>query len=375
MWRKRSVWIAVAVVAMGCGSRSPLLDGQAAGGADAGDDSALPVDGGLPDVAVCRLPGAICGVDEDCCSSACQMGRCVDPLAFCAPGDPSVQLAQWQLATTGVPDVIALDEAHVYFTVAGVGSVRRVFKGGGATETLTNDADADVRGVALFDNTLVFADGKGVHSVDRSGGAVTTLATSQAGARFVAVYGGRVYWTDGQPAIRSVPVGGGAVTDHVVVSVGNPIRIAVDDQGIFWSRTGGPINVLAHGADTLFALGSPQSIGDFVLDCPNAYFTDNCGSPCGTIVRAPKDKSPTVFLAQGLPFPTGIATDASFVYWSQAEAAQPGQLMRTPKLGQAGGAPEVVVANAAGPSSVAVDGSCLYWLTRTGSVRRAPKSP
>ncbi len=372
MTRRHSVRLGVFLLSFGCGSRSPLLETVA--NSDAGDGSALPGDGGSPDAVACRSIDAVCAAAQECCSGRCVQNRCVAPVAFCQPGEPAAQLAQWQLATTSVPDVLAVDEQFVYFSVTGVGSVRRVFKGGGPTEILTNDADPDVRGVALFDDTVVFADGRGVHSVAKSGGAVTTLATSAAGARFVAVYGGRVYWTDGQPALRRVPLGGGAVTDHVTASVGNPVHIRVDDQGIFWSRTGGPISVLAHGANTLFALGSPQTIGDFVLDGPHTFFTDSCGTPCGTIVRAPKDKSPTIFLAQGLPFPSGIATDASFVYWSQAEAAQPGQLMRVAKLGPAGGTPELVVADAAGPSSVVVDDHCVYWLTRTGSVRRAPKS-
>jgi hypothetical protein len=64
-------------------------------------------------------------------------------------------------------------------------------------------------------------------------------------------------------------------------------------------------------------------------------------------------------LAQG-PFPWGIAVDASYVYWVNAEGADGGSVVRVAK---GGGAAQTLASAQVNPVSIAIDANRVYWTT------------
>ncbi|HEY8080218.1 MAG TPA: hypothetical protein VIF62_39080, partial [Labilithrix sp.] len=112
------------------------------------------------------------------------------------------------------------------------------------------------------------------------------LASNQAGARGIALHGDDVYWVTSGGALRRMPKHGGTV--ETLQSGGSkPVAIAVDDSGI--------------------------------------YVTDEGSSEVDAITL---DGSAATAIATGQTAPSGIALDATYVYYVTA-----GEARRVPKNG------------------------------------------
>ncbi len=142
--------------------------------------------------------------------------------------------------------------------------------------------------------------------------------------------------------------------------------IAVDATAVYWTETGGEVKTvgLGGGAVTTLATGltNPQAIA---VDATSVYFADN--SVSGTLQKVPLNGGTAVTLASGLFQVTAIAVDATSVYW--VENNQPGAVKM---VGLAGGSVTTLASNLYAPIGIAVDANAVYWTESNGAVRKAP---
>ena len=152
----------------------------------------------------------------------------------------------------------------------------------------------------------------------------------------IAVDDQNYYWTEwvsGQPMeIDRMPLGGGSQTT-VATDAGLISGFATDGQDIFFiSSVGTRPDLTAFLRKVSVAGGPVQDLGSFApadlglvaLDGPYVYWTVSpVSTPAGTVgtgylSRVPKDGSePSSVLVANLPFTGGLATDATYVYWTE----------------------------------------------------------
>lgn len=92
-----------------------------------------------------------------------------------------------------------------------------------------------------------------------------------------------------------------------------------------------------------------------------------CGNDCGGAKCSEGVCAPSV-VASNKARPSGIATDGSHVYWTNAAAS--GSVMKVPLRG---GKPMTLAGSLTSPDGIAVDESHVYWTSSSGSVMSAPR--
>jgi hypothetical protein len=163
----------------------------------------------------------------------------------------------------------------------------------------------------------------------------------------------------------------------LATGLGQPFGLAGAGDSLFWidgdakqllrmAKTGGPITVLATGADTQ----SPWSIA---ADATDVYWLDAAD---GTVRRTPRAGGPTVILATAQPSQglAGLALDGASVYFSTYDAQGHGVIRRVSKWG----GPVQTLATAVNPTAIAVDAWFVYYadasvLGGNNTIVRVPK--
>lgn len=154
--------------------------------------------------------------------------------------------------------------------------------------------DADAAGVVFAARKL---DGSWIiASIARTGGEPVTLATTSMQVGGIAIADGNVFWLE-QRAIKRVPRAGGAPTTHAMFgNLESPAEIVADQGQLFVATNQGVIN--PSGAT-------------------------------GRILRIDAVSGTIDELATSQPEPTGIAIDATNVYWAnRGLAANQGQIVK-----------------------------------------------
>ncbi|MFT7581992.1 MAG: hypothetical protein ACI9MR_003673 [Myxococcota bacterium] len=110
-----------------------------------------------------------------------------------------------------LPNALVADHTHIYWTTEG-GALRRVYKGGGAPETLAQDTRVAM-GLAVDERSCFCAvqdaDGNGaLLRIPKTGGVAVTIATGNIGR--VSVDDARVYWVEHDPMDGTARVMGAA---------------------------------------------------------------------------------------------------------------------------------------------------------------------
>jgi hypothetical protein len=190
------------------------------------------------------------------------------------------------------------------------------------------------------------------------GGASTILVTyGNLTAGQLALDSDYVYWSDSsQQGVLKVPIDGGSPT---IIESGkdgganNPIGIAVDSTSVYWSNNASAIMKapLGGGTPTQIATG----FAPLVVNTTNIYFTD----PSTTIVmKTPLGGGTSTTLATP-PAPYGwgaisaMAVDGISVYFTTENG-----VMKVP----VGGGAVTTMASVLSPTGIAVDATSVYWI-------------
>lgn len=285
------------------------------------------------------------------------------------------QLSLTGALATGEPAVtsLAVDDGFVYWTRAD-GAVKKVSLDTGAVTTLGSQHGI-TGNLTLDDQNLYWSVDSDLITVPKTGGALQVHPQSAA-INALALDDENVYWTAGDNTVNRAAKAGFAA-ETLATSV-NPRPILAGTVTIDWgadATNGALFEVPAGGGmvDTLLPAGG--AILALAQDTDHIYwgtFDDAVASagdgtggsavtPDGTInMMAPDTTNPQV-LATGQNTPLGMMTDASHLYWSNAE----GQVMA---VSIAGGDPQTLVQGPTecatdlfAPVSIAMDASNIYW--------------
>ena len=151
--------------------------------------------------------------------------------------------------------------------------------------------------------------------------------------------------------------------------------MAVNDTDPFWTSWGSDGAVLkaptSGGTPIVLAAGQPGQC-DVAVDGTNAYFANQLGNANGSVEAVALGGGALVDLATMQAAPTGIACDASGVYWvNYGASSSPGAVLRaTPGKG---GARTVLVKDAAEANAIAVGDTAVFWADLNGSIAKVAK--
>jgi hypothetical protein len=249
--------------------------------------------------------------------------------------------------------------------------------GGCAAVPLATGSDADgPRAIAAGSDGVFWVDTGGgrIMGILAPGGAPQILVKATSPTTLAVASGRIVYvaqdglWTCLLPSCD-------ATKKHLAGSIapGTVKSVAYDGALIYWADRGDNVNT-GNGkvwrCDPANDCGSPTLIADQVLLAQGLFLTSDTlfwiaqgnGNSNGSIHKTPRNGSGQTDLAAALVFPTGLAADDTYVYWTQATAA--GAVLRCDHTVGYCNTPKNV-APAAGPlgspGDLALSGGRLYW--------------
>lgn len=366
-----SVVLACIAAALGCAR----VEGDAAEPVDSGVPA---IDTGVADQAVdtapsCTMCGDACVVVRD---DSKHCGECGHDCAgrWCNQGVCSPRTIADN--TTGI--AIALDDRHVYWSsLLGkpVPAIVRASKAGGPVEVLASDGVVDMRGLALDDGHVYWVNNwyRGtVRRVAKSGGSSETVLAEGPRPLWVATTPGGFVWSaqnnDGMTQLI------GRMRADVATSLSSDIdtawEVTVDLTHAYFITHGGDVRRVALTGGPATTLASKQASPMAVaLDDEHVYWStwgphmSGDYKPYGKVFRAPKAGGAAMELATGQTAPTSLAVDDTHVYWTNIGS---GEVVRAKKTG---GALLVLARGQSMPDAVAVDAREVFWVnSNTGGV-------
>src|SRR5262249_54130305 len=156
---------------------------------------------------------------------------------------------------------------------------------------------------------------------------------------------------------------GGVCEAAIIISgEGDAYALAVDDARVYWSTSTTSSSTLNGTIKMAPALGGPASLvadqlgypSGLAVDATNIYWTD----AYGTVKAKPIAGGPITTIASNQDSPYGIAVDATSVYWTLAPYQTPGGVA---KAGISGGGTMPIASGQSQPYSIALSANAVFW--------------
>jgi hypothetical protein len=189
---------------------------------------------------------------------------------------------------------------------------------------------------------------------------VSEVSAAQAGVETIAVDAENVFFVTAPSVLSRRPLDGSSAPVVLTAELDQMDQLAIDDERVYWTEFDGKVQSLpkAGGPTTLVTsiFGHPTSIA---VDAEHVYVVL---PESGEVGMAPIPSGPETHLA-GQNVPYWIAVDAEHVYWvNQGQAgASNGELVRAPR-GDLGGA-QVVASNLDAPVALTLTSDSVVWAT------------
>jgi Domain of unknown function (DUF5050) len=193
-----------------------------------------------------------------------------------------------------------------------------------------------------------------------SGGSSKTLATGLSSPGMLVNDGTNLYWMADLSTsyVLQMPIGGGTV--QTLASSGYSVNLVVYGSAVYWADEGDDavLSVPVGGGSVSTLAGGQSSPFGIATDGTYIYFTEAIGS--GAIVRTPIPAGGSLFsLASSLDSPTTVATDGVSAFFEAG-----GSVYGVPVDGSGS-----VTALAAGnPTRLRMDSKSLYWTESTSGL-------
>lgn len=302
-------------------------------------------DGGITDAGGASDAGATSDAGADAGPPAIDTGA--------ADAGPTPVIEAITAATPGGTgagaNAIAADATHVYWVDADAmggptGRVRRVPIAGGDPETLAEGQPAPVS-LALDATHAYFAasgEGGSIRRVPLEGGAVEIVVDAEPTPNAIAVTASHVYWTR---LGRRGPGGAPGGLRRAPLGVGTSAELVADD---------------------------PAGTGGVAVDGDTAYFTNltSMGEFIGPVLSVAASGGTAESIAAMEAEPTGIALDATHVYWVNQGSLPSFVDGAVRRRARAGGEVETLASALGNPTLLAIDGGEIYFVGRHGAVGR-----
>lgn len=181
-----------------------------------------------------------------------------------------------------------------------------------------------------------------------------------------------MYWVQDGGIFKLPKTSTGDVMSTVVVTLGAPDFVAVDDQRVYWTvfESGGAVTAVDKLSAAKSNIAAPQDspIG-LAISPTHAYWALYDGD---AIVRAPLDGSApageTVADTSAQPFFVALRDEDT--YWTYRGPSDSGGV----QVHGAGGVTSTLASEHPAPSGLAVDATDVYWEDADGSVHRVARS-
>jgi hypothetical protein len=245
-------------------------------------------------------------------------------------------------------------------------------------------------GAVFWTNACYAAGTTGLWTVPVDGGpAAATMLTADTYMSDLAVDPGRVFWGSAA-SVRALDLDGSDPYDFVADAA--PIAVTDDDASVYWSDwklraiLGQLKGVTSAQGTPLYAglLGTPQEMVAFGGTLYWTQITDsaNPGQTSDGLYAASLSATTANQLTQSEKNPSGIAVDATGVYWADnGGVGMPNGSVQMEPLGVDGGTVTTFAPDQNHPAGVYVDATDVYWTNSgtppmffDGTVMRAPKT-
>ena len=266
------------------------------------------------------------------------------------------------------PTAMALDGSDLYLTVAKSATsdflVMRAATTGGTPQMIAAETGQTTPGGLCTDASGVYwARGGDLVAWRKPNGPGAPIATVAANVQGCASDGTNVYFiasTLGMPGgnggfVGRVPAAGGAV--EMLANVMYPNVMTLDGGTVFVGTIGngsGGASVQRITAGAVAEISGANLVGGIATDATDVYWSDAESGASGTIKHAPKGGGPVTTVAQSnVGFPVGVATGGPYLYWTNPNEHA--------VYSQIGSDQPIVIANAPGlPRPILTAGCTIY---------------